>query len=203
MALVEIERLPAERAPDVIAAFVDAFRDYPVMRHVVGAAGSDDDRRLERLVEFFVMNRVWRGEPVLGIVDGDAVVAAATVTPPGTRAVPAEVASSREALWRDLGNDARGRYEELGTAWARFAVAEPHHHLNMIGVRRSHEGRGLARTLLDAVHAMSDADSGSAGVSLTTEHADNVPLYQHFGYAVIGHVKIAPDLESWTFMRPG
>jgi hypothetical protein len=37
----------------------------------------------------------------------------------------------------------------------------------MIGVRRSHVGRGLGRKLLEAVHQMSDADDGSTGVSST------------------------------------
>jgi GNAT superfamily N-acetyltransferase len=62
----------------------------------------------------------------------------------------------------------RARYEAFGAATQSYAVAAPHHHLNMIGVRRSHAGRGLARLLLYHVHALAEADAGSAGVTLST-----------------------------------
>jgi hypothetical protein len=72
----------------------------------------------------------------------------------------------------------------------------------MIGVRGSHTGRGLARKLLEAVHRLSDADGGSAGVSLTTETGRNVPLYEYFGYRQLGHAVIGDGLETWAFFRP-
>jgi GNAT superfamily N-acetyltransferase len=71
----------------------------------------------------------------------------------------------------------------------------------MIGVRGTHQGRGLARRLLEAVHALAAGDAGSRGVSLTTELAKNVPLYEHFGYAVIGHVWVNEGLETWSMYR--
>ena len=39
------------------------------------------------------------------------------------------------------------------------------------------------------------------GVTLTTEDPSNVPLYEHFGYQVVGHARVAPGLESWGFFR--
>ena len=74
--------------------------------------------------------------------------------------------------------------------------------LSMIGVRHSHAGRGLARLLLDEVHALAEADATSSGVSLTTETQRNLPLYEHFGYRITGHARVSAELETWGFFRP-
>jgi hypothetical protein len=34
-------------------------------------------------------------------------------------------------------------------------------------------------------------------VSLTTEVPQNVRLYEHFGYEVVGHARVSPELETW------
>ena len=83
-----------------------------------------------------------------------------------------------------------------------FAGLEPHHHLNMIGVRRSHQGLGLSRQLLVAVHELGQANPASPGTSLTTERPVNVPLYEHFGYRVQGHTRVTSALETWGMFRP-
>jgi GNAT superfamily N-acetyltransferase len=102
-----------------------------------------------------------------------------------------------DEAWRALGVDARERYEAYINATKTFRVEVPHHYLNMIGVRHTHAGHGYARPLLEAVRRMSVDDPNSRGVLLTTERAKNVKLYEHFGYVLVGHVEIAPTLESW------
>jgi hypothetical protein len=72
----------------------------------------------------------------------------------------------------------------------------------MIGVRRDRAGRGLGCALLDAIHAMSERDPDSTGISLTTETAANVPFYEHCGYDIVGHEQIVDGLETWGFFRP-
>ena len=188
----------AAAATDVLS---EAFRDYPVMRYVLGS-DPEYDRRLRVLFEFFLAARLLRQEPVLGVLDGTAVVGVAAVTLPGARAAPPELARLRESVWATLGAAARARYETFGTVTGRFTVSAPHHHLNMIGVRRSHAGRGWGRRLVDAVHDLAAADSGSAGVSLTTESPANVALYRHLGYQLLGHAPVADRLETWAFFRP-
>jgi GNAT superfamily N-acetyltransferase len=188
--------------PAIVAVFADAFREYPVMRHVLGSGGAYD-RRLDRLVELFVSGRAYRNEPMLGIRDADgSLVGAATTTLPAVQDPPADFVALRESIWAELGAPARAAYESFIAATQRFPFAAPHYHLNMIGVRRSHQGTGIARALLDAVHALSDASSESSGVSLSTEVPANVELYQHFGYRVHGHARVADDLETWVLFRP-
>ncbi len=200
--MTAVERLAEDGLPQVIDVMGDAFRDYPLMRFVAGP-GADLAGWVPRLVDLFVTRRFRRGGPLLGIRDGTTggLVAAAALTRPVEPEPSPDLVAWVEQVWQTLGPDARARYDRYAAAWPSIEP-RPHHHLNMIGVRRAHAGHGLARPLLETVHALADADPQSAGVSLTTEVAQNVAFYQHFGYAVVGHQRIAPDLETWAFFRP-
>lgn len=198
-----VTTLSFDQVPEIVATFSDAFRDYPVMRYVLGDA-PPYEARLHRLVELFVSGRAWREEPMLGVRDaGGALLAAATMTLPEPRDPPAAFRALRESIWAELGADARARYDAFVAATEASAIAAPHHHLNMIGVRRALQGRGLARVLLGAVHDLAGRDERSTGVSLTTELPANVRLYERFGYDVRGHARVAETLETWTLFRPG
>lgn len=211
---IAVRRLSPSVRAEIVSVLCDAFHEYPVMRFVIGdggerlAAGSivseqleAYERRLYSLVDFFVEGRLSREEPVLGVTQSDRLLGAALVTPPGDRGFPETLARHREQLWTELGGAARERYAAFSRATSAFAIDRPHYHLNMIGVRRAHAGRGLARRLLDAVHELSASDAASRGVTLTTEDPDKVTLYEHFGYRRLGHVRVADDLESWGFFR--
>jgi len=192
--------VPSRDFEEVVDVLCDAFEDYPVMRFVLGDAGAYD-RRLRRLVGFFVKAREVRGEMLLGVPGPDGLIAAAIVSNPHGPPAPPSFQALREAVWNELGAEPRKRYEAFGAACAPFLPAEPHLHLNMIGVRGSAQGHGLGRLLLGAVHDLSLRDSASSGVSLTTEDEANVALYQHFGYSVVGEAEVGPGLRSWSFFR--
>lgn len=195
-------RLTLEHVPEIVAVLSDAFHDYPVMRHVLGPA-HPYDVRLHRLVQLFVSGRSYRNEPMFGLRDAaGTLIGAAVMSLPTPTDPPPVFVALRESIWAELGAEARARYDAYAAATQRFAIEAPHHHLNMIGVRRSHQGLGLAHALLDAVHGLASADDRSAGVSLTTECAENVALYERFGYRVEGHARVASDLETWVMFRP-
>lgn len=140
---------------------------------------------------------------MFGVFDADRLVGAAILTLPVEPEPPSGITALADAAWRDLGEAARGRYQVYAdTTSPFFSGVGPHHHLNMIGIRASHAGRGLARPLLEAVHEMAHADPQSAGVSLTTELARNVTLYEHFGYGVIAHTEVGHALETWGLFKP-
>jgi ribosomal protein S18 acetylase RimI-like enzyme len=188
--------------PDAVAVLADAFEGYPVMRFVLGT-GDGIETRMERLITFFVMARVLREEPILGVRSEEGRLdAVALVSRPGRGASPAELGRIRETLWAELGAAERARYQAFGAATAAFDIETDHLHLNMIGVRRQARGRGLARTLLDAVHVLSLVDPASTGVSLTTEVEDNLSLYRRFGYEVIGRAEVTVALTTWGMFRP-
>ena len=186
---------------EVVAVFGEAFRDYPVMRFVLGRERADYDRDLRTLIGFFVMARFLRSEHLFGVRGRSGLEGAATVSRPGSP-VPPALAALREEVWDQLGADARARYDAFVAACAPFDPGEPHLHLNMIGVRPTAQRRGRARLLLDHVHALSRDDPHSAGVSLSTERAHNVALYEHVGYRLRGHAVVSPELETWGLYRP-
>ena len=193
--------LPPDRRDDVTDVFADAFHDYSLMQWVVGSEG-DVAARVRRLIAWFVSRRVMRGGPMLGVVDGDALVGAAMLTLPVEPGPPPGITVLETDVWRDLGEGARERYQAYADVTSPFFTRiGPHHHLNMIGIRVSHAGQKFARPLLDTVHEMSDADPNSTGVSLTTERHRNVKLYEHFGYSVIAHKKVSDEVETWGLVR--
>jgi GNAT superfamily N-acetyltransferase len=160
----QVTRLSTAQTEDAVSVLCDAFRDYPVMRYVLGSNG-DYDRRLRTLIGFFVSARVYREEPVLGVYDRTGTLSATALVSllPDKREAPDALATRREQVWAELGAAERQRYEAYGAACGQFTVDSPNYHLNMIGVRRSHAGRGLARKLLEAVHRLSHTDDRSQG----------------------------------------
>ena len=194
-----------EEAVDVLS---EAFFDYPVMRFVIGDAGDDYPRRLRHLVSFFTQARFTRRDLVLAVVENERMVAAANINLP--REGPLEFPDGtdplepyRKRVWADLGLEARARYEAYGRAADSSPFPEPHYHLGMIGARREAAGQGHARRLLDHLHELSDDHPASLGVSLATELPRNISLYQHFGYQIVSHERVAPELETWGFFRAG
>ena len=199
--LDNVEILPRERAPEVVDVLCEAFAEYPVMTHVLGVE-SRDSRQLKELIGFFTMARFYRGDFVLGIQDQNGrLLAAANLNRPNSEGGSEDLQAHRDRLWRDLGSEARKRYEAYGAACEPFELDEPHYHLGMIGVLNSQRGSGLGRLLLDSVHALSASDPGSIGVTLTTEVEGNVALYEHFGYRVIGQGELAPAVPTWSLFR--
>lgn len=194
-------RAGSQEAPMIVDVLTEAFRDYPVMRYVLGPRATDG--ALRRLVGFFVAARALRDEPMLAVASGGRYVAAATMSIPGSTSSPPELATLREEVWAELGDEARGRYEGCGRIWQTFDVREPSVHVNMVGVRPAFRGRGLARLLLEEAQSISRGLGWSHGVSLTTEDPANVPFYQHLGYESTAHARIGPKLETWGMFRRG
>lgn len=199
---MKVRPLSAAQAKAATEVLSESFHDYPVMRWMLGGPAPEYEQRLRRLVGYFVDARLLRGEPLIGVHSGPDLAAVAMISYPDGPASPGDLAVEREAVWAELGDEARGRYESFGAAFAPLLVADPHIHLNMIGTRRRERGRGYGRLLLEYVHAHSAALPDSQGVSLTTEDPVNLPLYERFGYRRTGHAIVADGLETWAFFRP-
>ena len=192
--------LDGPRADDVIGVLCDAFADYPIMQYVLGEGG-DYGARLHTLIGFFAGARFLRQDAIIGVsVDGELRGVALCSLP--DRVPPPEMDQLRERTWAALGPSARARYDRCVEVWTPLGVAEPNVHLNMLAVPPRYQGQGLARTLLDRVHALSRERDDSRGVTLTTEMEPNVALYQHMGYRIVARGTIAPGLETWGMYRP-
>lgn len=195
-----VSQVGVERFEEVVAALCDAFRDYPVMRFILKDAGEHYDELLPQLIGYFTDSRFSRNWPVLGVECEGTLVAAANVSPPQSVPAPPALEERYAALCRSIGDAAVERFGRFAEACGRLEPKEPHYSLGMVGVRSEHHGRGYGRSLLDAVHALSDSDSTSRGVALSTETPENLSLYQHFGYEILGEERI-DELTTWALYR--
>ncbi|MCW9094346.1 MAG: GNAT family N-acetyltransferase, partial [Ignavibacteriaceae bacterium] len=165
---MEVVNLYKANAAEITDVLCEAFYDYPVMKYVLGEK-DDYDNRLHNLVGFFVANRALRKEPMFGIYNSEKkLVAAAIVTLPEVIPQPEELIKIRENLWTKLGSDEQKRYEAYGKAASGLLPKDPHHHLNMIGVRPAYKGQGFARKLNTAVEQLMFSHQTSSGLSLNT-----------------------------------
>ena len=198
MTLISLSKDNIQEVTDV---FSESFFNYPVMKYVLGEK-ENYDLRLRKLVTFFVSARALRNEPMFGICNSEnKLVAAAVVTLPGEIPTPKELLKMREELWADIGSEEEIRYKKYGDAAFSLFPKEPHHHLNMIGVRNAYQGKGLARQLITEVEKLAAKHISSAGVSLDTEVESNVNFYLHLGYELIGHSNIDKNVETWGFFK--
>jgi ribosomal protein S18 acetylase RimI-like enzyme len=90
--------------------------------------------------------------------------------------------------------------EQIGREMRAFHPHEPHWYLSMLGVDPACQGRGYGSALLKAGLARCDADGLPA--YLESSNPKNIPLYERFGFEVMGH--IAPgDFPGLTpMLRP-
>lgn len=200
--LYTVTRLDSGDCDEAVEVLSLAFHDYPVMRYIVRSEGDAYEAGLRHLVELFAGPRFPRGHPVLGIrSNGGEIVGVASLDPPEPLPENSKVTGMADRLKAALGTGAVARLGSFDGAEAHLLPSEPHYYLGMLGVLPGQQGKGLARTLLDAVHELSRRDPASRGVALTTELPRNIPFYERFGYRVSGQVRL-DGLTSWGFFRP-
>jgi len=198
---MKVENLYKENIPEITDVLFEAFYNYPVMKYVLGEKRNYDDR-LRKAVTFFVSARALRKEPLFGIYNSEnKLVAAATVTLPGEIPSPPELFKLRDKLWEEIGAEENARYENYGNVAFGLLPKEPHHHLNMIGVRNAYQGKGLARQLINAVERLVSEHPFSTGVSLNTEVKANVKFYLHLGFELLGKANVSEDVITWGFFN--
>lgn len=127
----------------------------------------------------------------------DDGAAAALWLPPG-------VTSDREAMTAAIMpfmTEAKGAVAgEVGEAMAQFHPHEPHWYLAMIGVDPARQGLGLGSALLKSTLERCDADGVMA--YLESSHPKNVPLYERFGFEVMGVVQPGDFPPIYPMLRP-
>jgi len=198
---MEVSNLSLEKITEVTNVLCEAFYNYPVMKYVLGEK-QDYDTRLRKAVTFFVSARALRKEPLLDIYNSEnKLVAAATVTLPGEIPLPPELFNLRDELWAEVGSEEKARYENYGNVAFGLLPKEPHHHLNMIGVRNAYQGKGLARQLINKVEELVSAHPTSAGLSLNTEVEANVKFYLHLGFELLGEANVDKNIVTWGFFK--
>ncbi len=199
VAQARIERLAEEAREVVVDVLCRSFREYPVMRFVLGPDG-DQEERLRSLIGFFTDVRFAMEWPVLGVVVDDEVVAVALVNEPHDKTFLDRFQEGLDRVMEELGEAAFHRLGRFEAAAEVNESREPHYFVGMLGVPPERQGRGYARLLLEYVRLLS-MDAGCAGVALSTEDPANVPFYEHVGFEILGQGAV-DDLPTWAMWWP-
>ncbi|MCL5887915.1 MAG: GNAT family N-acetyltransferase [Actinobacteria bacterium] len=202
-------------------AFVEtmgaAFADDPlfVMLFGPGVRESGEERtsscaRRAAFVEYlFDMNRLMGGTP-RGLLAEGRLVGAALLEPPAGRAAVNGLRMLAAALrfaplLPRLGTTRSALLNRYFRSTRAVVPRAPHHYLLMIGVQPDAQGRGWGRLLMQDAISRSDRVSRSVGIALDTENADNIGVYEPWGFqrrtcfevgGVVVHSMFRPRQES-------
>ncbi len=92
------------------------------------------------------------------------------------------------------------RFAEYATAMNRRLAPFRHQHLAFIGVESELQGRGYASTLLKPILARIDEER--LPCYMETHNQKNVPLYEHYGFAVVEEGTIPGTVTGhWAMLR--
>jgi ribosomal protein S18 acetylase RimI-like enzyme len=186
---------PAE-IPAAIGVLARGMRDNPIH---VAALGDDADRRERTLARLF--EAMWRHMDQYALcarVDGQVVGVCGRLPPSGCFPTP------MQGLRMAPGLAANGPGTLLRTmrwvaAWSKRDPDERHEHLGPVAVDRHLQGQGFGSAML-AVHA-ADLDRAELVGWLETDKAENVRLYERFGYVVVEQAEVL-GVPNWFMRRP-
>ena len=92
--------------------------------------------------------------------------------------------------------DGAGLIEQMG----KFHPTEPHWYLPLIGTDPLHQGKGFGSALLE--HAMRRCDKNRMPAYLESSSPGNVPLYERFGFKVMGTIQQGSSPPLFPMFRP-
>lgn len=192
----------ADRA-EVVALLCSAFRDYPVMRHVLASSADDYDSHLAKLIGFYLDSRLMRDWPVIGIrLHGEGeIVAVAMGNEAVAKPAPDELKRANVRLREVLDEDAFERMDAFEAVSDRNEPNYPHYFLGMIGVKPAYQGQGYAAALIEKFRSLSAADGHSQAVVLSTEDPDNLPFYKKMGFHIVADAEVG-ELHTWCLAMP-
>ncbi|MFH9075621.1 GNAT family N-acetyltransferase [Streptomyces alboflavus] len=126
--------------------------------------------------------------------------AASFWVPPGAQDKAVPDAETVQELSEILG-DRAPLFREAVELAAEHGPKEPHWYLAVVGADPAAQGQGHGSALLRSGLAKADADG--LPVYLESSKPANIPVYEHFGFTVLGEVELpggGPAL--WAMRRP-
>ncbi|MGW2182997.1 GNAT family N-acetyltransferase [Streptomyces sp. NPDC001732] len=171
----------AEDAEQISGILARAFDDDPMMRWFF----PDESSRAEGMARYFatIFTRQYGRHGVCERTDAGA---AFWVSPEGQeKAVPdAETVQELEEI---LGDRAPLFREAVGLA-AEHGPKEPHWYLAVVGADPAARGQGHGSALLRS--GLAKADAAGMPVYLESSKESNLPIYEHFGFTVLGEARL-------------
>ena len=171
-----------------------AFDDDPMMRWFF----PDDATREAGLGRYF--STIFTRQYVRHGVCEHTDAAAAYWVPPGAQDKAVPDAETVQELAEILG-DRAPLFREAVEAAAGHGPQEPHWYLAVVGADPAAQGQGHGAALLRS--GLAKADAAGLPVYLESSKPSNLPVYEHFGFTVLGEVQLpggGPTL--WPMRRP-
>lgn len=170
----------------------------------VDALFPDADDRPRRARRLFAVQTAFEYLPngLVEVADsGDRIVGAALWARPGTPRITRTLSSLRSAphLVEALG---LRRVVSLGAFvrdCARYVPERPHWYLADLGTAPEARGTGAGGALLRS--GLGRADTEGLPVHLESSKAENIPIYEKFGFRVTGTVRMPDGPELYTMLR--
>lgn len=194
---VLVRDIRPDEYPAAVALLARGFRDNPLP---VATYGADPDRRQRALFTVFgAMFRVMRSQTPLVALDGETIVGATGIAPPGT--CQPSVGQTAMYLPRllPIGPGAMRRLAQNMKSWANVDPEVPHSHLGPLGVDAQMRGHGIGSQIL--VEYCRRLDEAKTVGYLETETEDNVRLYARFGFTVVAE-ELVLGVPNWFMVRP-
>lgn len=92
--------------------------------------------------------------------------------------------------------DGQSLFEQMN----KFHPKEPHWYLPLIGTDPIHQGKGYGSALME--HAMRRCDRDRMPAYLESSTSSNIPLYERFGFQVIGKIQSGSSPVLTPMFRP-
>lgn len=117
--------------------------------------------------------------------------------------IPPNEEINEDALVAQLANSVYP--DHLDNIWAffeefdKYVPKEPHWYLPMIGVDPRFIGQGIGTKLLN--HCLNIIDEKSGVAFLGSSNPRNIPIYERFGFEVMGKIDVGPGVIATPMIR--
>ena len=199
----------AEELRAATRVFADAFRSEGFTSWMFDLSSPEKQARLARANDLVLTLRREKGQEFLVAVIDEEIVGMAVVNAPNSKNSVSFWRQARIALPRLPDLMAMLSLIRWRRAWPAKKAAQPpktlpdhYHTLEALAVAPAHQGQGIGRLLLEATHAISDADPQSAGIYLYTADERNRAIYERFGYELVEQRVGGEALTVYHMFRP-
>jgi GNAT superfamily N-acetyltransferase len=186
---IHIAEVPADRHQEVTQTIAEAFREEAITSYALDKSDEEIRRRYRVFKEIMLQVFIDAGHLVLMAQEDERVTGAAIARVPhrpiSRRTALSLLLPRLPSLLRVIFGLRRGFFRLPWAVRPPKDLPKPHYVLEILAVHPDHQGRGIARLLLERVHALADADDSAAGIYLTTGEEYTRQLYERFGYRVL------------------
>jgi len=193
----------AEAAAVLGRAFVDDLLIKAILPPIENDA--ERARRMGQMFAIALASQRRSGQPVVGVLHGGRVGAAAIIEqvakPPTTASIALHGLALVPALAKTGGVGGVRRAVAAFDVLSRNRPPQPHLYLNVLGVDPILQRRHFGVAVLDWLRDQTALRNDLVGVYLETAMEANVGYYSHVGYRVTGEI-YPLGVRMWQMLQP-